>query len=396
MTDHKIVRRPGLAAPTAMLEEIDVPIDMPIRRYSFNANSTIPTDQEKVYELFIRLVDDDDSAVELLAKVLADSPADFSIPRYQLMQKWLGDGKFDAAAKLLKSLEGPFADFFAFHTNYAAQKIGTDRFDEVSRHLNRAMEIDPEQPAAWYHLGLFESKRPDADQAKNSQSAIASFQRAIELRPTYTKARIKLGHLYATQDRLELAAEQFLWAVNFDVGNVEATTSLAAVYRRLGHWNLATATLLDGLAIRPHQTKLLRAASILLLSPENALTPPAREGLSFANRWRDAAPDDVDAQLVLALALLKNGDFRESLQIAADVGLGDRRRPEAGLIMAACQKQLGLQSPTGAKGTLAAAEKNYTGALQAIDAAPIDQIGDLIRSIAVQAYGSNLTDQNSN
>lgn len=74
------------------------------------------------------------------------------------------------------------------------------------------------------------------------QKAFVSFQKSVQLNPDNKEARYALGHVYALQNKLPLAEEQFRAAIKIDESYSEAHTYLGQVLANQDRWDEAIAS----------------------------------------------------------------------------------------------------------------------------------------------------------
>ena len=80
------------------------------------------------------------------------------------------------------------------------------------------------------------------------QQAFVSFQKSVQLNPANKESRYALGHVYALQGKLPLAAEQFRAAIKIDESYSEAHTYLGQVLANQDRWDEAIASYKRALA----------------------------------------------------------------------------------------------------------------------------------------------------
>ena len=350
MTDHKIVRRPSLADPLAALAEQAIPVDDPIRPFQWNSDSS-PPEKEVLLQLFAQLLDDDEDKLGTFANELQEQPADQNSPRLLLLQKQLQNQQYDSAYKTFESLDPAAAQLSISQTNAGIAAIGNKDFLAAIQHFQAAIDVDAENPTAWFNAGIAEAR------LGNDARAVECWKNSIELRPSYVKPRLKLGSRFALLDRLDQAREEFQIALQNDVRNVEAYRKLGSVHRLSGAWKDAVDVLKDGLKIEPDNQELLGSLVLTLLEPGNRKARDQNLALETAAHLLSISDSQVDSLLLNALALLDSGQARDSLLIIQDALPFQNRKPETGLLLAIAQKM---------NGSVDAANTNYEGAKTAL------------------------------
>ena len=157
-------------------------------------------------------------------------------------------------------------------------------YDKARVELRNVLQIDPKTPDAYYVIGLIEEEQ------QNWQGAFASFRKAVELKPDYIEAKVKLGRLYVLSGSLPEAEDimtdvltkrpddpggRFLKAallvrkgdvagaiqessqvVAADPGQIDAISLLAGLYARQGDDARAEQVLEKGIQSNPKNTSL--------------------------------------------------------------------------------------------------------------------------------------------
>ncbi len=372
MTDHKIVRRSKQKDPIAARKEINVPIDMPIRQYHLDGQE-LPNGYSKIYEFFARVLDDDETATQLLSDELVRSTDVTETARLQLGQKLLQEKQFAHANKVLKEAQSTSSPYLL--NNLGISELGLGQNDLAIATLKKATKADPDNPLAWYNLGVAYSRK------KDEQNAIASLENAIRLRPNYVKARNKLGSIYAAAEQLDAARIQFESAIGIDARNLEGYRKLAAIHWRLKNWPLSNALLRDGLSINKENVPLTESLIVNLLDPtEDPTNKPDSDPeqlLALTDRLVKLKNSEVTSLILQALALLQTGQPEECLTTIKKILPTEKRKPETGIILAIAQKQLGSNE---------SAIENYRNAKTALGKQATDKLSKLIEAIAQKEF----------
>ena len=380
MTDHKIERRPSLPNPTARLKEIDVPIDMPIRKYKFahrkETQDRTPEDKLKIYRLFARALDDDDTAMEPLNEV-AFSEANSSPlpiePLMQLAQMQLQYKQYNQAKQTLQRINSPANQLSLFHTHLGVSQIGTAQLSDAIASLKQAIATDPNNATAWYNLGIAQQR------AEQTEAALESFATAVKLRPTYAKAIKKRGTLLAREGQYEQAAERLHTAIAIAPNDASASIQLATIMRIQDQFGPALQTLQDTWRTNPDNLETLQALTWTLLDSDNTDNRDSALALENAEQLYRMSPN-ANSILARVIALIQNDQANVALKF-----LGDRlqqldqenRKPEAGLLLAICQLKLN---------SAAAGRQNYEAARSAIGIAPSDRLSSIVVRYAEQVF----------
>ncbi|KZY72939.1 hypothetical protein A3742_01525 [Oleiphilus sp. HI0071] len=118
----------------------------------------------------------------------------------------------------------------ARYVDLGFEYIKREDFTRARKHLDRALELDEDNPAANSALGLIFSRQGEYKLAEES------FETALSSDPTYTRGRTYYGALLFSQQRFEEALEQFVRAAEDTTYNARSQvyTNIALCHLRLG------------------------------------------------------------------------------------------------------------------------------------------------------------------
>ncbi len=211
------------------------------------------------------------------------------------------------------------------YVQLATAYIGQGNLERARHHLDRALELDPDSPAAQAALGLIYNSEGETELAESS------FKRAISRDPDYTRGRVYYGAFLYSQGRMKAARDQFSVAsrdtgyqdrgsVFFNLGMTQEqlgeTDAAVASYRRAVELTRGDAKSLLALSrvladkgkydaaslYFSRLTKVMQKNSRLRHSPESLLT-----GIRIARYQNDR---DLEASLALQL----RNNFPESAE----------------------------------------------------------------------------------
>ena len=126
-------------------------------------------------------------------------------------------------------------------------KKGGTHWKQGVRTLKRSLRKTPNEPLAWYELGVFYV------QANHKTRAIEAFQQCVALLPTCSKAHIELGHLYHDLAQYIAATEAYVWAF--------LTTTETPVKRQVAY---VFSVILERHAQKPSIQNLIPSLSVIL------------------------------------------------------------------------------------------------------------------------------------
>ena len=226
----------------------------------------------------------------------------------------------------------------------------------------------------WYNLGVAYNKSGHVDKA------IECLKKSFELRPNYAKPRIKLGSMLALNDEFAEAATHFQSAIENEVRNIEGYQKLSAVRRRQQNWGEAIQLLNDALRIEPDNRKLLADIALGLLEIKNQQHRQPAKALQCAQILFALDKSNVTNALILALANIEAGRFKEALELINKFVAKGERKAEIGLVFAVAQKKLNSGE---------SALVNFKGAKAALLQSKQDRVARVILEYAEQAFSAN-------
>jgi tetratricopeptide (TPR) repeat protein/SAM-dependent methyltransferase len=160
-----------------------------------------------------------------------------------------------------------------YHYNIALAWRALDRMDQVTTHLQRAIELRPDHALA--HLNLGNVRREQGRLA----DAVACYERGLALNPNFAPARINLANVLAEQSRWEAAVAAYRQALALEPQHAEAHHRLGTALMALGKAGEAIAHFEATVALRPDLTagyEGLSAASLTVGKLDVAVQAIAR------------------------------------------------------------------------------------------------------------------------
>jgi len=153
---------------------------------------------------------------------------------------------------------------------------------EAGEHLNRALQLEPQQPLIHYNLGLLLTRQG------RYEEAVGEYQTALKINPDSAQVHNGLGNALARLNRLDEAAEQFQIAIKLDPQFIEARNNLG-----------------------------------LAMIQQNQLD----EGIALLQRAVQQQPDDALAHFSLGQAFAAKNDFTQAV---AEYELALQYQPDFG------------------------------------------------------------------
>jgi len=150
-------------------------------------------------------------------------------------------GNYDDAVKaLLKATNINPSDPRGYYFLSKAYNSSPGQADEVTEHFRRFAELQPQDGRALYYYAMSLWKGRRAQDASFDGGQIESLlKKSIEHEPSLAEAHLQLGNLYSDQTNYTDAIPEYLRALEFNSGLVDAHYRLGQAYVHTGHKDLA-------------------------------------------------------------------------------------------------------------------------------------------------------------
>jgi tetratricopeptide (TPR) repeat protein len=342
LTDHYIQRRrpPGdLLMP--LHESTSAPANAPVTFYY--PVPTQPTPEQQLY-LAIAQVDDGDSTqglAKLRALVEQQQPSaaepfleiarayerrgnhpeaiawfqqslqrksDFLPALREMPIAMLAAGQRSQALDVLKRGVALHPDDDVLLTELANASLAEGFVDEAGAVLRRALQADPERADAHNLAGLWALRRNDQRAAEDS------FREALRLQPHLSEASNNLASLLIGQHRFPEAEYLYRRALQQDAKDVSAHHGLGLLLILQGSIAASLPELKAAVLLRPNSAPL-HSDYADALAAQGLVQPAAAE---YAEVLR-LHPGQIDAELGLAMALLRQGRRLEAYPLLSQV-----------------------------------------------------------------------------
>ncbi len=135
------------------------------------------------------------------------------------------------------------------HNNIAISLLQKGQVDDAIAHYNRALELDPTYGEAHYNLAnsLLRLGRVD--------EAVAHYEKALEINPNNAPAHYNLGSVFLQTGRLDEGIAHYRKALELNPGNAAAHNNLGAALLRTGHVDEAVAHFSKALELDPNNAE---------------------------------------------------------------------------------------------------------------------------------------------
>jgi Flp pilus assembly protein TadD len=140
-----------------------------------------------------------------------------------------------------RTLTSDVLDYFNSGVTFYNQK----EFSKAIQTYQKVIELDPTYVEAYNNMGIIYQMLGNADRA------FGAYQKATEINPRYEKGYNNLGILLLIKGRYEEALEAFQKALAINSNNIESHINLGILYKKKGEWEKAIESYQSALAINP-------------------------------------------------------------------------------------------------------------------------------------------------
>jgi Tfp pilus assembly protein PilF len=159
--------------------------------------------------------------------------------------------------------EPPFASEILTHFNLGVQFYNQREFLKAIQSYQKVIELDPTYIEAYNNLGIIYQEIGDFDRA------FRAYQKSIEINPQYEKGYNNLGILFYLKGRNEEALEAFQKALAINSNNIESHINLGVLYKKQGQLNKAIESYQKALDINPLHREIHYNIALLYEQLEN-------------------------------------------------------------------------------------------------------------------------------
>jgi superkiller protein 3 len=288
--------RPDDPAASARLAEVQIQLDQPeaaaeiyrrllespetaaIAHYGLGRLASAREDFQAAVDHFERALElqPEAESVHYLLGLAYGRLGDRETAQYHLDRMDVADVTFpDPLAERVENL----ATGVGAHVNRGLAAFGAGRLEEAVAEYEKALEIDPENPAALRGLGFVHRQAKDYRAAAEAlrkllevdprhrlgrmelatvlmeagelEEAIAQFERVLEIDPDFEQARFNLGVALSRVDRWADAATELERVLEINPKDQDARYYLAIARHQLGEWDRAVELLRQVVAEEP-------------------------------------------------------------------------------------------------------------------------------------------------
>lgn len=199
----------------------------------FSLSLSLKPDYPQVYRargMVYRKLNSDDKALAEFEKALSLNP-DYQDVQTNIVLVYLEQSRLIEARKLLKEIQNKYSESYLSLFAEGRLLCLENQFEEAEKVLQKAINLSPEEPSAYYLLGIVYASQSLFDMA------IGKFEKAIALAEKNSDANMyfNLGVCYYRNRRFQLAQDALTKATARDPKLTEAHTVLGQIYFKQGY-----------------------------------------------------------------------------------------------------------------------------------------------------------------
>jgi len=173
--------------------------------------------------------------------------------RYQSGEQYYKENKLAEALGEFQAAEQLCTEFADLHSTVATIQMKLSRYPDAEAEYRKAAEIDPDDPAHPYNLGVCLLKQ------SKSEGAIESLKKSIALDGAFEPALTNLGAAYLGKDQNEAARQVLEKAILAEPESAPAHYNLGLAYERLDRPRDAERQYKDALSADPRHEDAKKA-----------------------------------------------------------------------------------------------------------------------------------------
>ncbi len=183
----------------------------------------------------------------------------------------------------------------------AISLIHNSKNENALQILNELSNSDPNNPYVYYYLGTVKESSQISD-------ALNFFQKAIQLKPDFAEAYIKIGAICERIGEQEKAIESYKNALKTR-SFPEAHYSLGLIYERIGKIENAIESYKNYISTKPDYAHRGYSRLSILYRTSGRF----KEAMDSAQKVLEKFPDDIDANYTYSLSAEKLGDIEKAV-----------------------------------------------------------------------------------
>ncbi len=242
------------------------------------------------------------SALKTYDRIIQSNPREIEA-YYQKGVQLLEGGEYDSALAHSQAMTKQFPDRAEGHRLQGFAFFFQQKYSDAIAPLQQAILKQP-NAGTYYILGMTHFSRNESEQALNQ------FQKALDLQPTFSRARAHLALIMLNKKRVDDAIKEAKTAISQESDNAFAHNVLGSAYLAKGNYNEGMAELNKALAIDPTLADVHIKKGLAAM--RRGKGHEAESELISAVRAR---PEARDARRILALYYINNNEPLKAVDI---------------------------------------------------------------------------------
>lgn len=187
-----------------------------------------------------------------------EAPAMMQNPQYQTAIALHQAGKLPEAACIYRDLLNAFPDDIQLLTMLGTINLQIGNFEAGTRFLEQSVKIDPQQPLAWFYLGIGFMR------LKLYDAALDSYERAIAIKPDFADAYCNRANTFLELKRFDEALAGYDSAISIKPDFTLAYYNRGNALRELQHFGAALSSYESAMALKPDFAEVFCNCGIVL------------------------------------------------------------------------------------------------------------------------------------
>jgi len=188
---------------------------------------------------------------------------------------------------------------------YINRGLGWDKsgnFTQAMADYNRAIKIDPTYSIAYVNRGNIYDKQG------NLAQAMANYNRSIEIDPTHAEAYYNRGLVYQKQGKSTQAILEYNRAIELDLNNADAYYYRGVMYNKQGNFTQALLDFSKAIGLNPDYAEAYTYRGIIL-ARESDFT----QAMADLNKAIELDPNYVEAYISRGIIFARESDFTQAM-----------------------------------------------------------------------------------
>ena len=213
-------------------------------------------DAEKVFRSVLAICPESGRATEGLQKIQQTDVATASpklAPPKDKIQEVIGlynQGRLQEVIQKSEEIAGYSVPNIMLFNLMAAANAGLKNLDHAIENFQKVLEINPQDPVAYYNIGNIYKEKKEYD------AEIASYRKALKIKPDHFQSYNNMGSALKAKGDLTAAIDSFEQALKIKPNFAKAHYNLGVALQEKGDLNASIKSYKQALKIQPDYTKV--------------------------------------------------------------------------------------------------------------------------------------------